>query len=92
VQLASVGLDGFEDAVGEADDAFAGGIGEGKVDFSVVAYGFDIGGHGFLQLEGTEDFVVVDHAPVAVVDNDAIADVGVFHNKSLYLLAVAVVG
>ena len=91
-EVAVVGPERVEDGFGHAIDFLIAQGGEGEVDFVVVAHLLDVSLQPFALFEALEDLVAVDHAPVAVIDDDAVADFRLVGDEDIDFLVLPVFG
>ena len=91
-EVAVVGPERVEDGFGHAIDFLIAQGGEGEVDFVVFAHLLDVSLQPFAFFEALEDLVAVNHAPVAVIDDDAVADFRLVGDEDVHLLVLPVFG
>ena len=91
-EVAVVGPERVEDGFGHAIDFLIAQGGEGEVDFVVFAHLLDVSLQPFAFFEALEDLVAVNHTPVAVVDDDAVADFRLVGDEDIDFLVLPVFG
>ena len=91
-EVAVVGPERVEDGFGHAIDFLIAQGGEGEVDFVIVAHLLDVCLQSFAFFEALEDLVAVNHTPVAVVDDDAVADFRLVGDEDIDFLVLPVFG
>ena len=91
-EVAVVGPERVEDGFGHAIDFLIAQGGEGEVDFVVFAHLLDVCLQPFAFFEALEDLVAVNHTPVAVVDDDAVADFRLVGDEDIDFLVLPVFG
>ena len=91
-EVAVVGPERVEDGFSHAIDFLIAQGGEGEVDFVVFAHLLDVCLQPFALFEALEDLVAVNHTPVAVVDDDAVADFRLVGDEDIDFLVLPVFG
>ena len=81
-----------EDAVGEVIDAHFLNLGQGDINLAVRTHLLDEGGQPVADVDVLVNLVLVNLAPMGVIDNHAVAQVAALCHQHLYFFAVVIVG